>query len=563
MNAKPFSEVKKDVLASMILVPVVPFVLILWIGFYHFKTSIENNTIQTMQRIVDDHRHLIESFLEERRADLEFVCDAYPFQELSRPQVLRDIFYHLQKGSNAFTDIGVFNAAGDHLAYHGPYRLAGKNYKDADWFRKVLRKGWYISDVFLGYRDSPHFIVAVARRDQEQPWVVRSTIDSQTFSSLVGQVRLGRTGEAYLINNEGILQTHRRSGGELMQKATDEVDFATASAQTKTFVKQTGDGKKYLYTTAKLQNKQWLLIVRQEKFDAFSALRSTVWLIGVVWVAGGLIIVVVAFYMTARIVGRLEKIDREKEALHQQLIGASRLAELGEMAAGFAHEINNPLQIIKNEQSLMEMTLGELKADGVLTDSEAVREIEDSMSQVEMQLSRCAKITQAILKFGRQGEPAVQDIELNRFIGEVADMIEKKAAVNGIVFIKQLDAVKTRVRGDPSQLQQVLLNLFNNAMDAIVEKHGPAGGQLTIATRSAADGQVEILVRDNGCGIAAADKQKIFTPFFTTKPVGRGTGLGLAVCYGIITNMNGSMDFDSRAGEGSTFILRLPLSGAA
>jgi len=192
-----------------------------------------------------------------------------------------------------------------------------------------------------------------------------------------------------------------------------------------------------------------------------------------------------------------------------------------------------------------------------------VREIEDSMSQVEMQLSRCAKITQAILKFGRQGEPAVQDIEINRFIGEVADMIEKKAAVNGIVFIKQLDAVKTRVRGDPSQLQQVLLNLFNNAMDAIVEKHGPAGGQLTIATRSAADGQVEILVRDNGCGIAAADKQKIFTPFFTTKPVGRGTGLGLAVCYGIITNMNGSMDFDSRAGEGSTFILRLPLSGAA
>ena len=559
MNEKKFSDIKNYVLASMILVPVIPFILILSIGFYHFKTSIETSTVATMKRIVEDHRQLIEAFLDERRADLEFVCDTYTFEGLTTPATLRTVFDHLQKESKAFVDIGVFNRAGVHLAYQGPYRLEGKLYKDADWFQKVLTHGYYISDVFLGYRNVPHFVIAIARRDAAREWVIRATIDSQTFCTLVGSVRIGSTGEAYIINSEGVLQTQRRSGGGLMDKPEEEIDFFTAQNQTDSFLKKNRDGRQYLYTTAKLKDRQWLLIVRQEHNDAFVALRSTIFMTAVIWVAGGLIIIVIAFYLTHRIVWRLEKIDREKEQLNQQLIGASRLAELGEMAAGFAHEINNPLQIIKNEQSLIDMTFDELKERGELKDSESVAEIQDAMSQIQIQIGRCAKITQAILKFGRQGEPVMQDIALNAFIQEVAGMVEKKASVSGIVVDKHLAETEAFVHGDLAQLQQVLINLFNNAIDAIVEKHGNIGGKIFIETRPDLNGTVTIRIQDNGNGIKPENMKKIFSPFFTTKPVGRGTGLGLAVCYGIINNMNGTMAVDSTCGSGTTFTIRLPV----
>lgn len=559
MKNGKFSAIKNYVLTSMILVPVIPFILILSIGFYHFKTSLETGTIANMKRIVEDHRQLIESFLDERRADLEFVCDAYSFEELSNPETLRNIFDHLQKRSNAFVDIGVFNRDGVHLAYHGPYRLEGKIYKDTDWFHKVMDQGYFISDVFLGYRNIPHFIIAVARKGLEDAWVIRATIDSQTFCTLVGEVRIGKTGEAYIINQEGVLQTQRRTGGALMETLMEETDFSTVQARTDSFIRKNKDGKKYLYTTTKLKDKEWLLIVRQEEADAFAALRSTVFFTAIIWVAGGLIIIVAAFYLTHQIVWRLEKIDREKEALNQQLIGASRLAELGEMAAGFAHEINNPLQIIRNEQSLIEMTLTELKDDGLLADSAAVKDIEDSVSQIQLQISRCAKITQAILKFGRQGEPSFQDIVLNDFIQDVAGMIEKKASVSGISLEKSLTDMEGFVHGDPAQLQQVFLNLFNNAIDAVIQKHGNTGGEVSIETRPGHNGTVEIRVRDNGCGISAENLKKIFSPFFTTKPVGQGTGLGLAVCYGIVNNMKGSMAVESTYGVGTTFSVQLPV----
>jgi two-component system NtrC family sensor kinase len=112
--------------------------------------------------------------------------------------------------------------------------------------------------------------------------------------------------------------------------------------------------------------------------------------------------------------------------------------------------------------------------------------------------------------------------------------------------------------GDPGQLQQVLLNLFNNAFDAITARHGNAGGALSIDTFENAAGQAEIVIADNGCGVKPENIEKIFTPFFTTKPVGKGTGLGLPVCYGIVCKMGGDISVESTPGKGTTFLIRLP-----
>ncbi len=558
MKPNHFSTIRRILFACMILVPLIPFILALGIGYYHFATSLENSTVASMKRIVGDHRHMIESFLGERKHDLEFILNSYRFEDLRRSETLDTVFDHLQRGSQAFVDLGVFNEAGVHVAYHGPYRLVGKVYKDATWFREVMEHNYYISDIFLGYRQVPHFVIAVTKAEAGKKWVVRASIDTATFNNIVESIRIGKTGEAYILNVNGLLQTKPRSGGKLMEKYPDKIKYPSSHTGVETFMDKDVKGVKYLYTTTWLQNKKWLLVVRQERADAFKALTSAVYMIILVLVIGGAAILSVAFYLTNHIVGRMEKMDTEKDRLNQQLIGASRLAELGEMSAGFAHEINNPLQIIKSEQSLIEMILADMKEKDQLKESASLTELEDSMDQIKLQISRCANITQAILKFGRQDEPKPQNIDLRAFIPEVTGMVAQKAVVHGISIEQDIAENTYPIHGDPTQLQQVLVNLYNNAMDAILEHHGTSGGKLIVSAGPKEKNTVEIVIKDNGGGISPENLNKIFSPFFSTKSVGKGTGLGLSICYGIIDSMRGTMEVGSEEGVGTTFTLRLP-----
>ncbi|MBE9530581.1 MAG: ATP-binding protein [Proteobacteria bacterium] len=558
MEPNPFSSLRRIIFACMIIVPLIPFLLSLGTGYYYFTTSLGSSTIASMKRIVEDHQQMIESFLKERENDLDLILHSYTFEDLSQSENLGTVFDNLQRQSQAFVDLGVFNQAGVHVAYHGPYSLEGKIYKEADWFKEVMKHGYYISDIFLGYRQIPHFVIAVAQEEAGKKWVLRTTIDTVSFNNIVKSIRIGKTGEAYILNANGLLQTEPRSGGKLMDKTLNSINYPSSDIDIETFIKKDIKGEKYLYTTTWLQNKKWLLVVKQEKADAFKALTSAAYLIILIMLVGVSAISALAFYLTNRIVGRMEKMDVEKDRLNQQLIGASRLAELGEMSAGFAHEINNPLQIIKSEQSLIEMTLSDMKEAGQLKESESLAEVEDSMDQIRLQISRCAEITQAILKFGRQDEPKPQVIYLTNFIPEITSMVAQKATVHGISIEQDIAENTYPIHGDPTQLQQVLVNLFNNAIDAILDRHGTSGGKLIIKAGPKQNNSVEIVVKDNGGGISPEDLDRIFSPFFTTKAVGKGTGLGLSICYGIIDNMRGSMEASSEVGVGTTFTILLP-----
>jgi len=553
-----YSRLKRMILGSMIGVPIVLFVIVLGIGYYYFTTSIETSTISSLKRIVEDHRQMIDSFLRERTANLEFVIHSNSFQDLVDPEHLYTIFLNLQKESSAFIDLGVFNEEGTHVAYHGPFKLVGRDYGREPWLKEVLKKGPYVSDVFLGYRRVPHFIIAVAREQDAMKWVLRATIDTHLFNEMVKKVRIGKTGEAYLINADGLFQSERRSGGGLMDQDPDISAYPKQHDGTRAFIEENPHGEKFLYATTWLGYKDWCLVVRQEKSDAFRALRSASYIIFLILVVGISGIIAIAYFLTNRIVRRMERMDKERDLLGVQLIRATGLAELGEMAAGFAHEINNPLQIIRSEQALMEAILAEMREKGELPVTDDSSELSDSMAQIKLQVDRCAQITQAILKFGRKGEPVSREVDLRTFIPEVTKMISKKASVQGIALKEEISEETPLIEEDPAHIQQVLLNLFNNGMDAVTQKHGSSGGELTVGARPGANGRVEVWVRDNGCGISDENLNKIFSPFFTTKPVGKGTGLGLSVCYGIVDKMGGSMAVESEMGVGTTFTISLP-----
>jgi two-component system NtrC family sensor kinase len=542
----------------MIVIPVIPFVVLLLTGFYYFSDSLQRNTESKIRRVAEGHSQMIDSFLHERMADLQLIMDTYGYDRLANQATLDHVFANLQKTTNAFVDLSVFNEEGVHVAYHGPFELLGKIYREYFWYQEVVKEGFYISDMFLGYRQIPHIIIALRQQRPGGTWVIRATIDTDYFNNTVENVRIGKTGEAYLLNKEGQYQSRPRSGGKLMADDPDASKYIMPHEGTRIFMDEDSTGERYLYATVWLKEKDWLLVVRQAEADAFSALRTATYLAILVAILGAVGIVSLALYVTGRIIGRMERMDMEKSQLSKQLIVAERLAELGEMSAGFAHEINNPLQIIRSEQTLAKVILDKMRDRGDVQASEDLAQVFDSIRQIQVQIDRCGQITRGILDFARRKEPLLQTCEFRSFIPQVIGLVERKAGVSGIVIKQEIAADTPRLRADHAQLQQVILNLLNNAIDAIAAKHGSAGGEIVIGVRPSGDGRVEIAVTDNGSGISPENLDKVFTPFFTTKPVGKGTGLGLAVCYGILRQMGGTIRASSTLGKGTTFTIHLP-----
>lgn len=243
------------------------------------------------------------------------------------------------------------------------------------------------------------------------------------------------------------------------------------------------------------------------------------------------------------------------KTITDQLINREKMASVGEMAAGVAHEINTPLGIILGYTQLM------------MDDYEQGSEAYTNLEVMERQTKACRKIVADLLKFSRQAESVKTALDINALIEEVLAVTEHSLNIEQVEVIRHFSPELPQVTGDTEKLRQVIINLCNNAQYALAEK---GGGQIIISTQENQD-TVQITVMDTGTGIPDEIKNKIFDPFFTTKAVGKGTGLGLSVTYGIIQEHGGTITVESPVNDpktgkeinGTAFHIRLPLSAAA
>lgn len=555
-SARKYSRIRWIILSRTLVAPFVILMLVCATLVYYFAATLDDRVEAELVRIVDDHRAMINQFLAERTADLRYIADANRFESLRRPDRLKEILSSLQKVSPAFLDVGVFDDKGNHTAYQGPYRLEGKNYREAAWFRAVAEKSVYISEVFLGYRNTPHFIIAVRQMEDGVPWYLRATIDTYFFNNLVENIRMGKTGEAYLINQNGVLQTRKRSGGGLMEPDPDFSIIRPPDGAIVSFSARDHAGDKYRYAVGRLAQTGWLMAARQDFMEASRPLLHAVLVSIALIFAGGAVVVGIAFFLATSVAHRLSMADAEKREMTSQLIMAGKLAEVGEMSSGIAHEINNPLQVMKAEMTMIDDLFKDLKLEDV-EGRQIIGMIKDSVNQIGVQIDRCRKITQGLLKFSRKAEPVMRPLRADELIEEAVAMVRHQALLENISIASAVAPEVPPFESDPSQLQQVFLNLLNNAIYAVREIPHPA-----VSISADMDGEwVRFRVRDNGCGIPEDRLKKIFLPFFTTKPVGQGTGLGLSTCYGIIESLGGRIEVESQVGAGTAFSVYLPTSG--
>jgi len=234
--------------------------------------------------------------------------------------------------------------------------------------------------------------------------------------------------------------------------------------------------------------------------------------------------------------------ERDKERLQEQLRHADRLATIGQLSAGVAHELNEPISSIMGFAQLIQKS------------PEMQEQIKKDIEKIIKASLHAREVVKKLMLFARQMPPQKTRVNLNQIIKEGLYFLESRCVKEGIKVIRQLADDLPDVTADPAQMTQVLVNIIVNAIQAMID-----GGQLTIKTE-VSDKFVLLIVEDTGMGMKEKELKQIFLPFFTTKDVGKGTGLGLAVVHGIVTSHGGSIHVDSKVDEGTRFTIQLPIA---
>ncbi|MFH1914615.1 MAG: ATP-binding protein [Pseudomonadota bacterium] len=546
MVDKKYSVLRWKIIGGTMAFSLIPLFAIGLFVYNDFQTAYYTKITKNLSTMVGDKQQALDMFLNERTAQLRTILYSHAPENLADKTYLQNLFNATQTSAQSFVDMGFINQSGAHVAYVGPFALGEVNYKETDWFQKTLLKGHFISDAFMGFRRFPHFIIAVSRNVNGKTWVLRATVDSDVFDSLVQAVQVGRRGDAFLVNHNNIMQTHSRFQGPILEP----VSLPNHRSFKGVRVEQTDiAGRKMFLGTTWLDSLRWRLVILEDPSEELSALWRTTWLLAGACLVGILVITLGAVIMAQSIVRKVMLADREKAILDASLMQSSKMAALGKLAAGVAHEVNNPLTLIREGAGWLKDMLDDESPETMKNFEEFAR----SLDMIELHVDRAREVTHRMLGFGRRMEPLQENVDLNVLAEQTIRFLRQEAMHRTIRIETDMAPDLPRVTTDGNQLQQVILNILDNALDAVCQD-----GHIWVSTATDDCGDVLLTIRDDGPGMPAETLNHIFEPFYTTKSVGEGTGLGLSICFSIIEKLGGRIEVQSAPGEGSTFTIRLP-----
>lgn len=558
MNVQSYPALRRRLSALLFIMSLAPLAALGWFCTDRINSMHADKVAAGIEAVTNNKARAVDTFIAERVAQIKNLTYTHPFEELINPERLSSIFNTLQANGKSFIDIGVIGRDGKHLLYVGPYDLSGTNYSETDWFHEVLRKGVYVSDVFMGFRNEPHFIIAVMRHEGTNTFIVRATIDLDIINSLVVRPYSGARNDAFLINAKGLLQTKSIFHGDIMTQLT--IPLPEPAREKSGFVgsEEIEDEAKqvrYIASVQSLSALPWRLVVLEDVRTALAPLQQ-LRLFVMLFVGVGAMIAALGAHVASRaIVAYLTELDRRQAQIDAGMIHSSKMAALGKMAAGVAHEINNPLMLIRESAGWIRDLLSE-------EDREKVKNFEElsaTAEKIEKHVDRAAGITHRMLGFGRAVEPKKADVMVPHLLDQTIAFLETEARQRNITLEREFSENIGPIATDSAQLQQVFLNIIDNAIDA-VEKNGSVTVRAQSWPLSAPPEEAGVCVRitDTGPGIPEDRLKRIFDPFFTTKKPGEGTGLGLAICFTILKSLGGTINVESTLGTGTTFIVTLP-----
>ncbi len=541
-----YASLRRKIVLNMALAAIIPLLLFAVINYVEFQSAFTRETQAPFRSMVAKTRNSFELFLTERSSTVSLVASVYSYEDLSDQRTLNRIFAVMQKEFTGFTDLALIDEQGILRAYAGPHtNLLGSDYSGQDWFQRVRRDSRYISEVFEGFRRRPHLVVAVRHTTEDgRSWIVRATLNTSQFSRLIASMNLEPEADAFLVDHAGVLQTDSRTYGKALTRAPIKVPAASYEAT----VVPTRDtqGRNMLLAYSYIADTDFVLMAvkpAQGYLYSWLLVRTDLLLI---FIAGAIGVYLVAGRNVGLLIQRLRESDAEREEALMQMEHSQRLSSIGRLAAGVAHEINNPLAVINEKAGLLK-DLMETGADFPRKDR-FIKQLDDIAAAV----ARGRGITHRMLGFARRMEVTVEDLDVNEMVEETLLFLEKEAMYRKVSIVRELDPTLPPARCDRGQLQQVFLNVLSNALAAVCEE-----GRVVIRSHRRNNGFIAIAFEDNGCGMTEEIRKHIFEPFFTTKKE-KGTGLGMSIIYGIVQRHGGDIEVESEPARGSTVTILLP-----
>lgn len=528
-----------------------PLVFTTFINHRLIQKSVDAELVLQTDRVTSNAKRSMRFFLEERLNALRFIVNELPYYSLIDNEHLAKILDNLKLGFGGFTDLSIIDADGSQIAYAGPFNLEGKNYKNQPWFIQSIEKDNFISEVFTGYRDIPHIIIAVrSETAYGRHFLLRATLDTQRLMSMLTSYKTNVHTDIFLINRTGILQTPSSTHGKIFTPALLDVP---AFSDTTQVIQPENKGENafitgYSYIVTEAVTTPFILMVHKKKSDVMGTWlnlgKTFNWIIGACCLVMMIIITLVSTFM----VNQLFLADQAKAETMLKMEQSQQLACIGQLSAGIAHEINNPLALI-NE------TAGYLKdlyqyPDEHRNDQEIAELLDDILEAV----SRCGTITSQLLGFVRQFDVRISLVNVEKLINGILSFHKKETEYKGIHVTTAIDPNVPAIETDRGKLQQILLNLINNAFQAI-----EANGCLDITVSHLPPNKISIEIKDTGCGIPEENLKRIHEPFFSTKKDKMGTGLGLSITYGLVRKLQGNIRVESSEGIGTIFTVTLPV----
>ncbi|MBS1262506.1 MAG: Sensor protein ZraS [Calditrichaeota bacterium] len=530
-----------------LFVALLPVFVMVGVNYYMYRKTVLAELRYDISRNLNNVSRSLEFVIEERLSALKLVVREKPPVELLDRRRLASTLTNLKATFTGFVDLGVIDRNGDQVVYVGPYKLEGANYRDQVSFQEALVRGSCVTDVFMGHRNVPHFAITVRMEHEPDEFhVLRATVDMETLNRLIYIPGMSDTDDIFIISRQGVLQTPSRRHGDLLEKSSIEAPPWSPNAEVLDTA-PLGESESLLGYSY-IENTPFILMITKHQVDIPAMWTRAQTELIVFLIISSILIVLVVLWSSTRMVRQIRTADQRRTKMLMNVEYTNKMATIGRLAASVAHEINNPLAII-NEKAGLLADIAE-HTDNFPNREKTVQALHSITNSVQ----RCSEVTHRLLGFTRKMDSRYEPIDLRSLLGEVTGFLEKEAHHRNIRIFRDFDEHIPMIDSDRGQLQQIFLNILNNAFAAVAD-----GGKIRLAVRALGHQRVEASVRDNGMGISEGNLKHIFEPFFSTKG-DFGTGLGLSITYGLVQKLGGRIDVQSELGEGTTFTVTLPVN---
>jgi len=429
--------------------------------YYYMDAAYQTIITDTLQASALDTRNAVQSFLNERISQLVTIAETHSLDQLKNQANLDNVLSGLKKTSRFFSAIEILDNLGNRIDYAGPRddTLEAFNNANGDWYRTVLSSGVYISDVFTDGRNTPHFFVAVALPDSSR-WILKATVEAEAIDRIVRSAQAGKKGYAFIINKSNLLQTSPQLGGRRLTHP-DGPDF---SLITRTQVMKINYGAEESFVAVThLQNLDWVLVMKEDYREQMAPLLKARYTQGLI-VAGGVLLILGGAILIVRSVIRESARLTRRKIIHSESVAQSgKMIALGRMAAGIAHEINNPLAIVGGMAGWMKDLLDEPD----IRASKFFETYRDCIAKIEREVRRCKTVTHRLLNFGRGIAPAGTTVDANRLLAEVVSLLESEAYFRDISIHVNHEEGLPPITTDPTKLQQVFFDILDESIDML------------------------------------------------------------------------------------------------